>query len=85
MVYKAPEPSLEPSEPTVVRTNGVDLHLKERTMLDHFISSFQSEKKRLPTLEEIQANHEDIISSDLMHAVLSEVDIKHNPIYMSSV
>jgi hypothetical protein len=84
-VYKAPLANLtEPSKPEQV---VIDSHSKERAMLDNFILSFQSEKKRLPTIEEIQDNNADAISADLMQAVLSDMEVNNvnNPIYMSSV
>ena len=84
-VYKAPLANL--TEPTKPEQVVIDSHSKERAMLDNFILSFQSEKKRLPTIEEIQDNNADAISSDLMQAVLSDMEVNNvnNPIYMSSV
>lgn len=84
-VYKAPLANL--TEPTKPEQVVIDSHSKERAMLDNFILSFQSEKKRLPTIEEIQDNNADAISADLMQAVLSDMEVNNvnNPIYMSSV
>lgn len=84
-VYKAPLVNL--TEPTKPEQVVIDSHSKERAMLDNFILSFQSEKKRLPTIEEIQDNNADAISADLMQAVLSDMEVNNvnNPIYMSSV
>jgi len=83
IVYKAPivvEPVQIEGIPIVIRS-------KEREIIDNFIISFEQEKKRLPTLEEIQDNNEETISIHLIQAVLAEIDGKntYNPIYMSSV
>jgi hypothetical protein len=83
IVYKAPivvEPVQIEGIPIVIRS-------KEREIIDNFIVSFEQEKKRLPTLEEIQDNNEETISIHLIQAVLAEIDGKntYNPIYMSSV
>ena len=86
-VYKAPATVPNLTEPTKPEQVAIDSHPKERAMLDNFILSFQSEKKRLPTIEEIQDNNADAISADLMQAVLSDMEVNNvnNPIYMSSV
>ena len=63
------------------------LERQKREMLDKFIVSFEHEKKRLPTLEEIQDNIEETMTDDLVQAVLSDIDYRKttNAIYSSSV
>jgi len=71
----------------LIDTRLQELEQKKRVLLDSFIVSFEQEKKRLPTIEEIQDNTEDTISTDLMQAVLTEIDCKNNggSIYTSAV
>jgi hypothetical protein len=60
---------------------------EKETVLENFILSFEREKKRLPTAEEIQDNNEDIISLHLIQGVLSDIECKNNTnaIYSSAV
>ena len=92
MVYKAPIPDPVVIENKKIEINSTDIQLQQmrkqkREMLDSFIVSFEQEKKRLPTLEEIQDNIEETISTDLMQTVLSDIDVKHtqNEMYTSAV
>ena len=89
VVYKAPALIAEEQREII---DHHAIHLKQiekqkREMLDTFIVSFENEKKRLPTLEEIQDNIEETMSCDLVQAVLSDIDYKKttNAIYSSSV
>jgi hypothetical protein len=87
IVYKAPagvaRKEIEPVDLNEVQLQ--ELRVKKRVMLDKFIVSFEQEKKRLPTWEEIQDNIEDTISADLMQAVISEIDYKNTTNASSSV
>jgi hypothetical protein len=90
MVYKAPaliaeERSEPPMDQHAILLKQIER--QKREMLDTFIVSFENEKKRLPTLEEIQDNIEETMSGDLVQAVLSDIDYKKNTnaIYSSSV
>jgi hypothetical protein len=90
MVYKAPaiiaeERSEPPMDHHAILLKQIER--QKREMLDTFIVSFENEKKRLPTLEEIQDNIEETMSGDLVQAVLSDIDYKKNTnaIYTSSV
>ena len=90
MVYKAPSAAGGtafggPIDAAMLQRT--QLRAAQREMVDSFIVSFENEKKRLPTCEEIQDNIEDTISLDLMQAVLSDLDAKNtsNALYMSSV
>jgi hypothetical protein len=88
MVYKAPIPGPVVLESKKIEINTTDIQLrKQKEMLDSFIVSFEQEKKRLPTVEEIQDNIEETISADLMHSVLSDIDVKQtqNDMYTSAV
>jgi hypothetical protein len=81
IVYKAP-PHV-PGESKQPEKNENDIQLEQlqkqkREMLDKFITSFEQEKKRLPTLEEIQDNIEETVSADLMQTVLSDIDGKQH-------
>jgi hypothetical protein len=103
-VYKAPAyvaPSLKPDDDSTTAAYATTLAqntilqaqaLKAKAkhdMLETFISSFEKEKKRLPTTEEIQDNNEDTISLHLIQSVLSDIEHKNlnlnNVIYSSSV
>jgi hypothetical protein len=92
MVYKAPIPDPVVIENKKIEINTTDIQLQQmrkqkREMLDSFIVSFEQEKKRLPTLEEIQDNIEETISADLMQSVLSDIDVKQtqSDMYTSAV
>jgi hypothetical protein len=89
IVYKAPLDILnEKDNPNYMATLELSHALEEKKeKIGVFIASFESEKKRLPTLEEIQDNIDDVISLDLIQAVLSDIDCKkpNNDIYCSAV
>jgi hypothetical protein len=91
ILYKGPIVEAGKEQSKVIDLNAIrlkQLRLQERDMLDLFIVAFEKEKKRLPTLEEIQDNIEDnTISVDLIEDVLSDIDCKKstNNIYMSAV
>jgi hypothetical protein len=91
ILYKGPIVDAGKEQSKVIDLNAIrlkQLRLQERDMLDVFIVAFEKEKKRLPTLEEIQDNIEDnTISVDLIEDVLSDIDCKKstNNIYMSAV
>jgi hypothetical protein len=89
-MYKAPLIDLLKDQSKPIDLNAIKLkQLREqkREMLDAFITVFVKEKKRMPTLEEIQDNIEDTISVDLIEGVLSDIEYKksNNDIYMSAV
>jgi hypothetical protein len=87
IVYKAPSVVNE----IVATTNDAielnQLREERREKIANFIALFENEKKRTPTLEEIQDNIDDIISVDLIQAVLSDIDYKKSTsdIYCSAV
>lgn len=91
ILYKGPIVEAGKEQSKVIDLNAIrlkQLHLQEREMLDAFIVAFEKEKKRLPTLEEIQDNIEDnTISVDLIQGVLSDIECRKstNNIYMSAV
>jgi hypothetical protein len=90
IMYKAPLIDLLKDQSKPIDLNAIKLkQLREqkREMLDAFITVFVKEKKRMPTLEEIQDNIEDTISIDLIEGVLSDIEYKksNNDIYMSAV
>jgi hypothetical protein len=59
----------------------------KQDLLENFITSFEREKKRLPTTEEIQDNNEDTISLHLIQSVMSDIEYKNtnNVMYSTSV
>jgi hypothetical protein len=91
ILYKAPLIDMTKDQNKNIDLNAIkltQLRAQQRVMLDMFIVAFEKEKKRLPTLEEIQDNIEDnTISIDLIHGVLSDIDYKKstNDIYASAV
>ena len=90
ILYKAPLIDLVKDQSKPIDLNAIklnELRQQKREMLDVFIVAFEKEKKRLPTLEEIQDNIEDTISLDLIQGVMSEIEYKKsdNDIYMSAV
>jgi hypothetical protein len=90
IMYKAPLIDLTKDQTKSIDLNAIkliQLRAQKREMLDDFISAFEKEKKRLPTLEEIQDNIEDTISVDLIQGVLTDIECKksNNDIYMSAV
>ena len=90
ILYKAPLIDVMNDQSKPIDLNAIKLNqlrAQKREMLDGFITSFEKEKKRLPTLEEIQDNIEDTISLGLIQGVLSDIEYKKsdNDIYMSSV
>jgi len=60
---------------------------EKQSALESFILSFEREKKRLPTAEEIQDNNEETISLQLIEAVLGDIDCRANTntVYSSAV
>ena len=90
MVYKAPLVDIlnEKNNPIYMATLELSNAREEKKeKIGVFIASFETEKKRLPTLEEIQDNIDDVISLDLIQAVLSDIDCQkpNNDIYSSAV
>jgi hypothetical protein len=86
IVYKAPVVN----EIAAATNDAIELNqLQEerREKIANFIALFENEKKRTPTLEEIQDNIDDIISVDLIQAVLSDIDYKKttSDMYCSAV
>ena len=86
ILYKAPIVN----EIATATNDTVELNqLREerREKIANFIALFETEKKRTPTLEEIQDNIDDIISVDLIQTVLSDIDYKKSTsdIYCSAV
>lgn len=86
-VYKEPPPpEQELSTIKECMENDIDIQKQARTeQLEQFIISFEREKKRLPTLEEIQDNSEDTISVSFIEALLTDIECKTNVIYSSAV
>ena len=90
IMYKAPLIDMLKDQSKPIDLNAIKLKQmreQKREMLDAFIKVFEKEKKRMPTLEEIQDNIEDTISIDLIEGVLSDIEYKksNNDIYMSAV
>ena len=90
IMYKAPLIDMLKDQSKPIDLNAIKLKQmreQKREMLDAFITVFEKEKKRMPTLEEIQDNIEDTISIDLIEGVLSDIEYKksNNDIYMSAV
>ena len=90
IMYKAPLIDMLKDQSKPIDLNAIKLKQmreQKREMLDNFITVFEKEKKRLPTLEEIQDNIDDTISIDLIEGVLSDIEYKksNNDIYMSAV
>jgi hypothetical protein len=91
ILYKAPLIDMKKDQSKTIDSNAFKLNqvrFQKRVMLDVFIVAFEKEKKRLPTLEEIQDNMEDnTISIDLIQEVLSDIECKKSPndIYASAV
>ena len=90
IMYKAPLIDMLKDQSKPIDLNAIKLKQmreQKREMLDAFITVFEKEKKRLPTLEEIQDNIDDTISIDLIEGVLSDIEYKksNNDIYMSAV
>lgn len=91
MVYKAPTVTVinditrEPAiDKAILELNKLKEENKEK--IESFIISFELEKKRFPTLEEIQDNIDETISIGLIQSVISEVEYKNstNDIYSSA-
>jgi len=85
IVYKAPPPKpIIDRKPTIyIRDTKTD---EDKEMIASFIKSFDQEKKRLPTLEEIQDNIESNVSLDLIESILSDIEVKtKNDIYSTSI
>lgn len=87
IVYKAPSVVNEIAAATNDAIELNQLREERREKIANFIALFENEKKRTPTLEEIQDNIDDIISVDLIQAVLSDIDYKKSTsdIYCSAV
>jgi hypothetical protein len=92
MVYKAPSEAIANGgvNESVVDTAILELnHLRDENKgkIESFITSFETEKKRLPTLEEIQDNIDETISLNLIQSVISDVEYQNsnNDIYSTSV
>ncbi len=92
MVYKAPivtiinEITREPAvDKAVLELN--QLREENKGKIESFITSFELEKKRFPTLEEIQDNIDETISIGLIQTVISDVEYKNstNDIYSTGV
>jgi hypothetical protein len=84
IVYKAPPKQTIDRKPTLyIRDDKAD---ENKEMIESFIKSFDQEKKRLPTIEEIQDNIESTVSLDIIESILSDIEIKtKNDIYSSAV
>jgi len=85
IVYKAPPATNVNAKNDIPEIN--ELQKERREKIENFIALFESEKTRLPTLEEIQDNIDDNISLDLIQSVLSDIDYKKSTsdIYCSAV
>jgi hypothetical protein len=92
MVYKAPPMAIlnggsqEPVvDKAILKLNQLREENKEK--IETFIISFEIEKKRYPTLEEIQDNLDETISLGLIQSVISDIEYKNstNDIYSSAV
>jgi hypothetical protein len=85
IVYKAPPPvPVIERKPTIyMRDERAE---EDKRMIETFIKSFDQEKKRLPTIEEIQDNIESSVSLELIESFLSDIDSRSkNEIYASVV
>ena len=59
--------------------------MKKKNVIETFIGSFKTDKKRLPTSEEICDNIDDLISLDIIESVLTDIEIKSNePLFNTS-
>ena len=90
ILYKAPIIDIANDKTKHIDLNAIRLNqvrMQKKETLDIFINSFEREKKRLPTFEEIQDNIEDTISLDLIQSVLTEIECKKpiDDIYSSAV
>ena len=74
IVYKAP-PTVDVPFDSPVNTEAL-LRAQKKAMLDAFILSFETEKKRIPTPEEIQDNIDDSVSMELIQTILSDIECK---------
>lgn len=92
IVYKAPPSAFlkecdpDPSiDKAIMELNQLREHNKGK--IETFVTLFQTEKKRFPTLEEIQDNIDDTISVGLIQTVISDIECKKstNDIYSSAV
>jgi hypothetical protein len=92
ILYKAPPVSIvsgvkpEPLVDTAILEMN-KLREENKGKIEIFITSFEMEKKRFPTLEEIQDNIDETISLGLIHEVISDVEYTKstNDIYSSAV
>jgi len=83
-----------PSTDTIITEKIIDqnaiqkkqIEIQNRGVIDSFIISFETDKKRLPTLDEIRDNTEDTISENLIQSVLGDIEYKKtsNMLYSSS-
>ena len=89
-VYKPPEnikisSSIVNENNILIEKNNIIKNGK-MSVIESFIGSFKSDKKRLPTSDEIYDNIEDTISLDLIESVLTEIEMKGNiqPLFNTS-
>ena len=47
-------------------------------IIESFINLFETDKKRLPNIEEIENNMDDTISIELIQSVLTDIECKNN-------
>jgi hypothetical protein len=79
-MYKAP--AVVDSKPILIVCDEPKDERKE--MIEQFIKTFEEDKKRLPTTEEIQDNIDQFLPHDLIESLISDIDNrKKNDIYSS--
>ena len=88
IVYNVPSTDTIITE-KIIDQNAIEkkqVEIQNRGVIDSFIISFETDKKRLPTLDEIRDNTEDTISENLIQSVLSDIEYKKtsNMLYSSS-
>jgi len=87
-VYKAPENIKDTStikENNILIEKNNIIRNEKKNVIETFIGSFKTDKKRLPTSEEICDNIDDLISLDIIESVLTDIEIKSNePLFNTS-
>jgi hypothetical protein len=89
IVYNVPFTASAIIAEKIIDQNAIaakQVEIQKRGVVDAFIISFEADKKRLPTVDEIRDNTEDTISENLIQAVLSDIEYKKtsNVLYSSS-
>lgn len=90
ILYKAPIVEAGKDQVKAIDLNTIkhnQVRAQKIEVVDDFVTAFEKEKKRLPTLDEIQDNIDDTISLNLIQGVLTDIECKkyNNDIYVSVV